>query len=184
MLVANRGALRRARAVLSTSILGGLLLVLVGVAVGCDSAEPDLRPPDFKLPIFGTAGADSLQLSSTLGDVVVLNFFNPDCAACNEETPGFVVVYDQYQDQGVQFIGVAIQAESEERIELYIERHGVPYPILIDTQGVGVNGYGVRQTPTTYFLDAEANLYGPYGPLTEEQVADLVEALLNPSAEE
>ena len=154
-----------------------LLAAALAATGGCknDDVLVDERPPDFTLE---DLDGEDWTLSDTQGDVVLLNFYSPTCGACRAETPDLVQLYRTYSDSGLVVVGVTVQANSIEEIEQYRDEFEVPYPLLIDNQGIG-QGYGVRATPTTYVIDRDVTLYGPFvGAMSEEQLKDLVVPLL------
>ena len=57
--------------------------IVFGPAVREELSEP---APDFELPMVSDPGR-TVRLSSTRGDVVVLNFWGTWCRPCREETP-------------------------------------------------------------------------------------------------
>lgn len=74
-------------------------------------------------------------LAQWKGKVIVLNFWATWCPPCIEEIPEFIKIQKQYADQGVQFIGVAIDQKS--KVEAFVRQTGVNYPILLgDLAGI------------------------------------------------
>lgn len=64
-----------------------------------------------------------------LGKVTVVNFWATWCSPCREEIPLFVELQEQYRDQGVRFVGVAI--DDPEPIREFADTHGINYPVLL-----------------------------------------------------
>ena len=61
--------------------------------------------PDFRL---NTLSGDVFRLSDHRGEVVVVNVWATWCAPCRVEMPGFVDLQREYRDEGVQFVGIAV----------------------------------------------------------------------------
>ena len=116
---------------------------VIGAATGCafralDSAQPPEIASPVKvveeiseLPAFSYPDLDGRQRhSSEFADkVVVLNFWATWCPPCRAETPAFVELQERYADQGVQFIGVAV--DERELVADFADTYGVNYPMLL-----------------------------------------------------
>lgn len=68
-------------------------------------------------------------LSQWRGQVVVLNFWASWCAPCREEMPDFAALRAQYHENGVEFVGIAI--DNATNVTFFLQQHPVNYPILI-----------------------------------------------------
>lgn len=124
-----------------TSGLRLALLVLLAAVLGAgggiggvywyqQSQLPDTtRRPAFSLPdIDGEARA----IAEWDGEIVVLNFWATWCAPCREEIPLFSELQQRLGDQGVQFLGVAI--DRRDAIREYLETVDMGYPTLYGMQ--------------------------------------------------
>ncbi len=76
---------------------------------------------------------ESQAISQWKGKVLIVNFWATWCAPCREEIPEFMEMHAEYQDQGLQFIGIAI--DSEDKVIAYNKEFGINYPILIGGLG-------------------------------------------------
>ncbi len=56
------------------------------------------------------------------------------CAPCIEEMPGFVRLQDKYREQGVVFVGVAL--DDADTVRPFMQKLGVDYPVLT-AEGAG-----------------------------------------------
>ena len=171
----TKGVMMGSRRFLQSCALA--LCMLIGA--GCKEDNPvavvDPRPPDFTL---ADLDGNTFQLSSTQGKVVLLHFFAPWCPVCQSEAPVLAELHDQFGAAGLVIVAVAVQAVSLDQIRNFKDTYEVPYLILVDDGRVSVVGYGVNSIPTTYFIDKEVALSGPFGPLSKEEFVDRIQPLL------
>jgi thiol-disulfide isomerase/thioredoxin len=69
------------------------------------------------------------DFSQWRGQVLVLNFWASWCAPCREEMPDFSALRTQYQSNGVEFVGIAIDDPAD--VARFLQQTPVAYPILI-----------------------------------------------------
>lgn len=72
-------------------------------------------------------------ISQWRGKVLVVNFWATWCAPCQEEIPEFIEMQETYRDQGLLFIGIAI--DREEMVVAFSNDFGINYPVLIEAPG-------------------------------------------------
>lgn len=150
---------------------GGLATnnVLVEFEVDAEEAR------DFNLNLIG---GGTLQLSDYRGQVVMVDFWASWCQPCRIEAPTLAKVYQEFQGQEVQFIGVDIWDNIGDA-EVFIEQEGQVYPNGYDADGVIGIDYGVRGIPEKYFIDRKGILVKKLsGPLTEATLRDTLNELL------
>ncbi|MCU6711769.1 TlpA family protein disulfide reductase [Paenibacillus sp. J5C_2022] len=83
----------------------------------------------------------------------VLSFFTSWCTYCNMDAPKMVALYEKYKDR-VNVYGVnLIDRDEREEVVKYVERHEIPYPVLLDANGDVFRQYNGRGFPTLYFID-------------------------------
>ena len=110
--------------------------------------------PDFEI---GLLDGGTLRLSELLGKVVVLNFWASWCPPCRAEMPAFQSISQEYADQGVVFVGVAV-SDTEDDAGGFMAQAGVTYPLGLDTTGDISKEYMVVVMPTTYFINREGEV--------------------------
>lgn len=99
-------------------------------------------------------------VSQWQGNVMVVNFWATWCTPCREEIPEFIEMQDQYGDQGLTFIGIAI--DREDKVVPYSEELGMNYPVLIG--GMAAMSYAVAAgnlmsvLPYTVVIDRQGKI--------------------------
>lgn len=110
------------------------------------------RPaPDFELILFD---GSTIRLSELRGKVVFLNFWSSWCAPCRAEALDLEAGWNNFKDQEVVFIGVAIQDQKENALA-FLREFNVSYPNGIDSSGRIAIDYGVWGIPETFFINRE-----------------------------
>ena len=109
---------------------------------------------DFELKTFD---GETIKLSDFEGKVVVLNFWASWCPPCRWEMPFFERMSQEYKDQDVVFLGVAI-SDTLENVREFAEGVGVTYPNGLDETGEIARNYSVVSLPTTFFIGKEGNV--------------------------
>ena len=109
---------------------------------------------DFEIETFD---GETIRLSDFEGKVVVLNFWASWCPPCRWEMPFFERMSQEYEDQDVVFIGVAI-SDTLENVRAFAEGVGVTYPNGLDETGEIARNYSVVSLPTTFFIGRDGNV--------------------------
>jgi cytochrome c biogenesis protein CcmG/thiol:disulfide interchange protein DsbE len=132
-----------------------LALLAYSIATG-PSAPPQVGEPvpDFQLT---TLDGQEISLSSLQGNVTVLNFFASWCVPCREEAPDLEETWQAYQDQGVQFVGIAYK-DAKSRAQAFLAEFGTTYPSAVDPANRTARAYGVTGVPETFIIDRQGRL--------------------------
>ncbi len=125
-----------------------------------------------------TASGSSINLADLRGSVVLLNFWATWCGPCRSEMPAFQQAYAEKADQGFMILGVN-DAETLDDIAGFRDEFGLTFPLLLDQNAIIQDLYGVRSYPSTLILDRNGVIAAQhYGPLTADQIADLIQQAL------
>ena len=137
-----------------------LLDVNVGIAVG------DLAP-DFTGT---TVDGKTVSLSEHKGKLVVVNVFASWCGPCRVETPHLVELYNELNQDQVEFIGLNLQ-ETPQAVQSFKEEFFIDYPLVLNEGGEITDIYRPIGLPTTWFIDQEGIVRFTFsGPMTKESL--------------
>ncbi len=142
----------------------------------------------FEISFTDALSGEQITSESLKGKVVVIDFWATWCGPCIAEMPKMKDLYSQYKDQGVEFIGISLDAPEEQggkkALLEYCEENSVSWPQYY--QGKGWEGefstaWGINSIPAIFILDAEGNLHSTKarGQL-EKLIPELIEKRDNP----
>ena len=128
-----------------------------------------IKAPDFLL---SDLEGNIFDLSAFSGQVIMLTFWGTWCGPCRREIPDFIRLYDEYNDEGLEIIGVAVQSGTSENIKRFSDYYKINYTILTDIDRYEsyrtfhdygtVTGVGTRAVPTTFLIDRDGYIVKTY----------------------
>ena len=145
-------------------ILAGLISAIVGEM---RSSEDSVM---FSTGDPGSSRAFPVDLDFTLTDldenevtigqleepIRIVNFWATWCGPCVAEIPEFQAFHEEYGDQGVKVIGIALDEQGAEIVQPFVEENNMTYLTLIDTEGKSAAIFGgVYAIPTTFIVDGD-----------------------------
>jgi cytochrome c biogenesis protein CcmG/thiol:disulfide interchange protein DsbE len=161
--------------IVGVAIVAFLLLLSYGLLSEPGSGPLNEGPaPDFSLQLLDDG---PLSLADLRDQVVVVNFWASWCQPCREEAPLLEKVWQEYQSQGVTFIGIAYK-DTEGKARAFLDEFSITYPNALDPANRVARLYRIQGVPETFFIkDGEiADLY--IGPLSKDQLVTRIERLL------
>lgn len=125
-------------------------------------------------------------ISQWRGNVLVVNFWATWCAPCQEEIPEFIEMQETYGDQGLLFIGIAI--DREEMVIAFSEDFGINYPVLIEAPGTAslleATGNPQAALPYTLVINRDGEIVETYlGRVHQEKLEKVFKPLLQAKPE-
>jgi len=141
-----------------------------------EPAEPR-DAPNFTL---NRLNGESFRLKEHRGEVVILNFWATWCPPCREEIPDFVSMQEDLGDQGVQFVGVALERNPDpQAVRDFAKKMNINYPIGLGDGSIAQKYGGIRGLPMTFIIGPEGEIQGRIpGRTTEEMLRPALEKLL------
>lgn len=145
------------------------LAACAAVLAGCGAESQELVSKT-SFPEFSETDTEGNSISNEIFaeyDVTIVNFWNNGCGTCIAEMPELEEMYQEFQQDNINLIGVgADSGEGEEQLELakkILAEKGVTYQNIVPNpendfykEFIGeIAGY-----PTTYIVDSEGNIIG------------------------
>jgi peroxiredoxin len=167
----------------------GLLVLAVALALaGCQqgppedttasaSAESQTTDQGPQAPEFVLTDLDgrTVRLSDFQGKVVLIDFWATWCGPCRMEVPHLKELYGRYSDRGFVLVGISLDTAGPGVVRAFVEKHKIPYPIVMGDQKTARAYGGVTAIPTAFLIDRDGRLvkkYVGYKPL-ETFVVDI-----------
>jgi thiol-disulfide isomerase/thioredoxin len=136
--------------------LGILLLFSVGcskkteVAVNTDAKNLNLTLMD--------VNDQELDLRQHLGKVVIIDFWDTWCGPCKKEIPHFVDLYDRYNSQGLEIVGVAFGRNGKAAVKSFGDQYKMNYSNTLFNDEAGALFGRPRSIPTTFIIDKKGEI--------------------------
>jgi peroxiredoxin len=120
-----------------------------------------------------------VSLADLRGKLVWLNFWASWCPPCQAETPVLRDLDEQYRDEGLAIVGVAVQETTAENVREYAERYELGFRIAFDARADVFRRYRVFALPTQFFIAPDGRILEVVnGPLSQADAGARVEAWL------
>ena len=146
------------------------------------AARPNRPPGSTPAPEFtlATTTGELVSMSDLRGKVILLNFWGTWCGPCRVELPDFVKLYDKYNKDGLEIVGITIRrGESIKDVAKFQDQWGLNYLLLNDINGNEVSevtmaysqaiGQMINGIPTTLVIDREGFIVNGFiGPRREQ----------------
>ena len=93
---------------------------------------------------------ENQAVSQWQGNVIVVNFWATRCTPCREEIPEFIEAQKKFRDQGLVFVGIAI--DQTDKVKMFSEEFSINYPVLVGSLNTWalLEAAGNRQSALPY----------------------------------
>lgn len=112
-----------------------------GGAPGSGNVETMLTlPPVVRDTELKSANGEPIKIANYSGKVVFLNLWATWCGPCRNETPELVKLHKEYQDRGVEMVGLSTEdpIASAESVQEFVRQYNVDYHIGWATREVAI----------------------------------------------
>lgn len=133
--------------------------VTLVVLLACTRDEGgQIRPPEVgqPAPAYRTISltGDSVSLDQVRGRVVLLNVWATWCHPCREEIPILQALHERYAAQGLELVGVSVDARGEEAtIREFARDFEMTYPLWLDPDERVQSTFLAIGVPATFLID-------------------------------
>lgn len=107
--------------------------------------------PDWQLK---TQSGKNISLSDYHGKPVILHFWATWCPYCKKLQPKLVELQKKYSDSGIEIVSISFNEDDDALPQDVIKARGYDFITAVNGEPV-VEKYGVRGTPTTFFINRE-----------------------------
>jgi peroxiredoxin len=133
-------------------LLASLLIVLVFILVN------EINPAANKAPdvTFATITGQKIALKELRGKPVIVTFWATDCPGCIKEIPHLIDLYNQYHQQGLEIIAVAMYYDPPNHVVTLTEDQHLPYHVALDLTAEIAHAFGdVQLIPSTFLISPD-----------------------------
>jgi peroxiredoxin len=126
--------------------------------------------PDFTL---NDLSGKPWHLSDLRGKVVLVNFWATWCPPCRKEVPALEALSTRFAGQGLVIIGIS--DEDAAKVEPFVRRQAMSYPILLDPGRVVNRAFAIQGIPKSFVYDRSGKLVATAIDMrTERQFLDML----------
>ncbi|MGI9627653.1 MAG: TlpA family protein disulfide reductase [Longimicrobiales bacterium] len=146
-------------------------LLLLAVFSGClpdDAGGLGFGDP---VPAFTAErlGGGQKSLQDYQGKTLLVNLWATWCGPCRTETPYLQSLFEDYQAEGLEVVGISIDEPSDRgAVSEFVREMGVSYDILLDPDRASEKVFRARGLPNSILIDAEGKVvFSWLGPVEE-----------------
>ena len=145
-------------------VLAGMLIGVVGMMMAQDldaKYATDLLPVGTKAPDLIDPLDSIHRIDDFRGRCVVLDFWATWCGDCRKDLPEMKKLYNQYDIQGVEFIGVSFDTDFAV-LQDFMDKEQMRWRVISELKKMKeskmAQDYHIQWIPTMYLLDTEGRV--------------------------
>ena len=145
-------------------VLAGMLMCMANTLMAQDldaKYATNLLPVGTQVPDLIDALGDKHPVSDFRGRCVVLDFFATWCGDCRKDLPEMKKLFQKYDMEGVEFIGISFDTDSEV-LQNFMDKEQIHWRVLSELKKMKdaqmAQDYHIQWIPTMYLLDTEGRV--------------------------
>ena len=142
----------------------GMLMCMASTLIAQDldaKYATNLLPVGTQVPDLIDALGDKHPVSDFRGRCVVLDFFATWCGDCRKDLPEMKKLFQKYDMEGVEFIGISFDTDSEV-LQNFMDKEQIHWRVLSELKKMKdaqmAQDYHIQWIPTMYLLDTEGRV--------------------------
>ena len=142
----------------------GMLMCMANTLMAQDldaKYATNLLPVGTQVPDLIDALGDKHPVSDFRGRCVVLDFFATWCGDCRKDLPEMKKLFQKYDMEGVEFIGISFDTDSEV-LQNFMDKEQIHWRVLSELKKMKdaqmAQDYHIQWIPTMYLLDTEGRV--------------------------
>ncbi len=160
---------------------GEPIQINMSTITGCEAGsaadiEKGGPAPDFW---FETAQGQTTYLSELQGKIVLINFWQIRCQYCRQEMPYIQQIYEEWPEEELVVLAINV-GDSADEVTSFMQSYSLSFPVLLDSEWLAKDRYGIPAYPATIFIDKEGLLqYARVGAFpSKEAIEDILNQLV------
>lgn len=127
-----------------------IFAIIACLFIGCGTSTKSSQVGSNQNFTLESNQGNKITLNDLKGKVLILDFWATWCPPCKAAIPKLIELYNKYQGQGVEVIGIAL--DDRDKVIKLIKEMGINYPVLFDDQVTSKN-YEIQSIPTLFVID-------------------------------
>jgi peroxiredoxin len=142
-------------------------VALLSLLVACGGSAPaadqgaTVRPTAIgaQVPAYSaiTLRGDSVRVGGA-EPLTMVNVWATWCTSCGEEMADLEALHREFADRGLRIVAVSIDAGSSARVQRFVERERLTFPVAHDPEARIQRLYNVVGVPSTYLVGRDGRL--------------------------
>ena len=109
--------------------------------------------------VFKNLKGESINLIDLKNKPVLVTFWAPDCTGCIEEIPDLIELHQEFSNQGLTIIAVAMNYSPPNQVLTLAANRQLPYQVVLDPDGLIAKNFGnIQVTPTSFLINREGEM--------------------------